>query len=126
MGEARKDYDKGALESKLLNEMPVAVTAVDAEGKVIYYNDYAAATLVRKPSQLGEDVRRFHKPESVEKIDAMLAEFKAGRTEPYQWKVRDDRLILIVAPLLEGGKYAGCFECVVPNTESRPASAKGN
>ena len=61
----------------ILDQAPVAITVVDLEGRVLFYNDYSSRVLDRKPEYLGTDVRNCHqKTASNDRIDRMLAEFK--------------------------------------------------
>lgn len=57
----------------------VAVTIIDPEGNIVYYNRQAAKILDRKPEYIGEDIHSHHKKEaSNKKVDLMLQEFQKG------------------------------------------------
>jgi DUF438 domain-containing protein len=61
-------HDK-ALRS-VLDQIPVGITVTDLDGKMLYYNEYCARTVDRKPEYIGMDIRSCHKkPESIPKID---------------------------------------------------------
>ncbi|MGD9033231.1 MAG: hypothetical protein PVJ69_08365 [Desulfobacteraceae bacterium] len=41
----------------VLDQIAAAITVIDLEGRTLYYNDYSAQVLDRKPEYLGKDVR---------------------------------------------------------------------
>jgi DUF438 domain-containing protein len=62
--------------------MGVAVTIIDTEGTLLYYNMQAGKILDRKPEYLGKDIHSHHrKAASNRKLDLMLQDFQKGRTE---------------------------------------------
>lgn len=113
MGAVHDKFDEGELAVMMLDGMSVAVTAIDMQGNIIYYNDYAAKTFNRKPEHIGSDVRKCHKPESAAMIDRILKEFAGGRREEYRMLTGKGRYDLTILPLMRGAELAGCFECVV-------------
>ena len=85
--QAKTDFDLRELAPEILEHIQAAVTVLDLEGKVLYYNTYAASILDRKPEYIGRDVRGFHKNESNTKIDRFIDGFKAGRREPVEYDI---------------------------------------
>jgi DUF438 domain-containing protein len=95
--------------------MGVAVTIIDTEGTLLYYNRRATEILDRKPEYIGEDIHLHHKKEaSNRKLDTMLQDFKEGRTEPFHYHAKPYGKIILVtlSPILENGKFIGCVQSV--------------
>ncbi|MDZ7696119.1 MAG: PAS domain-containing protein [Deltaproteobacteria bacterium] len=94
----------------------VAITIIDPQGILLYYNKEAARTLDRKPEYIGKDVHSHHKKvDSNRKLMFMLQEFKHGRKEPfrYQAKPYGEPIEVTLSPILEKGKFIGCTQSVV-------------
>lgn len=70
----------------LLDAIPAAVTVIDLDGHVLYFNDYAAEILDRKGEHIGRDLRLCHGTKSVKAVDHMIEAFKNGRKKPFQWE----------------------------------------
>lgn len=73
----------------ILDQIPdgITVTVTDLEGKILYFNEYSAQIVDRKPEYIGKDIRSCHKkPESIEKIDTILSEIKDGKLENYSYE----------------------------------------
>ena len=110
---------------KALHQMPAALTVLDLTGKVLFYNDFSASFLDRKPEYIGRDVRGFHLAASNEKVDYILKSYARGSTEMFTWQLsRDGNLFQVrVAPLMEDGKCTGLLHVVLPVLEG--AAPKG-
>jgi len=112
-----KDKKKPAKLTKLAMEcMGVAVTIIDTEGTLLYYNKQAAKMLDRKPEYIGIDVHSHHKKAaSNRKLDLMLQDFQKGRTEPFHYETKPyGKIILVIlSPILENGKFIGCIKSVL-------------
>jgi DUF438 domain-containing protein len=112
-----KETKKPAQLIKLATEcMGVAVTIIDTEGTLLYYNKQAAKILDRKPEYIGKDVHSHHKKAaSNRKLDLMLQDFRKGRTEPFYFQANPYGKIIIVvlSPILENGKFIGCIQSVL-------------
>lgn len=99
-----------------LENMPVAVTLVDPWGTILYFNRKAAEILDRRPEYLGRDVRFCHaKPESVAKIEAILADFRAGSDQMVEYEaVRHGRKRKVsFTPLRRESNLMACLQTVV-------------
>ena len=44
----------------IVDMIPVAITIIDLEGHILFYNDYSRQVLNRKPEYLGSDIRDCH------------------------------------------------------------------
>jgi DUF438 domain-containing protein len=111
-----KDTKKPEHLIKLAMEcMGIAVTIIDTEGTLLYYNMQAAKILDRKPEYIGQDVHSHHKKAaSNRKLDLMLQDFQKGRTEPFHYQAKPYGKIILVtlSPILENGKFIGCIQSV--------------
>jgi len=104
--------------------MGVAVTIIDPQGTLLYYNKQAEKILDRKPEYIGKDVHSHHKrAASNKKLDMMLEDFQKGRTEPFHYQARPygETILVILSPIFEDAKFVGCVQCVrlKDDTESR-------
>ena len=111
-----KDSNKTEDLMKLAMEcMGVAVTIIDPEGTLLYYNERAARILDRKPEYIGKDIHSHHKKAVTNRrVDSMLQEFQKGRTEPfhYQAKPYGEIILVTLSPILENGKFIACVQSV--------------
>jgi sensor histidine kinase regulating citrate/malate metabolism len=98
-----------------VESMGVAVTIIDTEGNVIYYNRQAAKILDRKPQYIGEDIHSHHKKAtSNQKVDLMLQEFEKGRTKPFHYEAKPygKTILVTLSPILKDEKFVGCTQSV--------------
>lgn len=111
-----KDTKKPEHLIKLAMEcMGVAVTIIDTEGTLLYYNKQAAEILDRKPEYIGKDIHSHHKEAaSNRKLDLMLQDFQKGRREPFHYQAKPYGQIILVtlSPILENGEFIGCIQSV--------------
>ncbi len=108
-----------------MDSMGVAVSIMDTEGTLLYYNNQAAKILDRKPEYIGEDVHSHHKkPSSNSKLELMFQEFQKGRTEPFYYEVQPygKIILVIVSPILENGRFIGCVQSVLLKEDIESAS----
>ena len=99
-----------------LDNLPVGITIIDPNGRILYYNATCARYVDRKPEYIGRDIRACHaKPASVARIDAMLADLRAGRTAEIHYETRrgDHRLAVTVVPFEIGGERLGYIQSFV-------------
>ncbi len=100
----------------ILDKIPVAITVIDLEGNILFYNEYSSRVLDRKPEYLGTDIRDCHqKPETNDKIDRMLAEFKAGRREDFFYEAfrYGKDIAVTLSPFEADGRLIGCIQSVI-------------
>ena len=119
----KKGRKLNELISLALDCMGVALTIIDREGTLLYYNKHAANILDRKPEYIGEDVHSHHKKaESDKKLDLMLQDFQKGRTEPFHYQAKPYGKIILVtlSPILENGKFIACAQTVQLKEDIEP------
>jgi len=98
-----------------LDSLDLAVTLIDTQGIILYYNRRAAEILDRKPEYIGADAHAHHrKAASNRKLDLMLEEFGNGRSEPFHYRAipYGKPLLVTVSPILEMGRFVGCTQSV--------------
>lgn len=108
------------LKTLAINHLGVAVSLIDANGVLLYYNGKAEDCLDRKPEYIGKDIFSCHqKTASNDKIDEMLAAFKQGRTDPFRYRAQPygKTVFVTVSPIFESGQFVGCAQVVVPETD---------
>ena len=99
----------------ILDQIPVAITGIDLDGNILFYNDYSSQVLDRKPEYLGTDIRDCHqKPDTNAKIDHMLNEFKAGRREDFYYEAfrYGKDIAVTLSPFEVDGQLIGCIQSV--------------
>jgi PAS domain S-box-containing protein len=112
---AAPDFDLSEISPFLLDNIPIALTVIDSDGRILYFNRHSTRILDRKPEYLGRDVRACHlKPESIAKIDLMLEEFKNGRQEKFEYEIvrNGRRMAVTFLPLMLENKGIGCIQTV--------------
>jgi hypothetical protein len=100
----------------ILNALPVELSFVDHEDRVRYFShEHGEKIFPRTRGAIGTNVRNCHPEKSLHMVEAILADFKAGRREVAEfwidmgprkvhiryWPVRDAQ-----------GRYRGCLETV--------------
>jgi DUF438 domain-containing protein len=124
----------GSIDKELMYQIfdgiPVGITIVDLEGRILYYNAYSTRILQSKPEYIGRDIRLCHqKAESIAAVDRMLAAFKEGRDQSFGYEtVRyGNRLSVSFLPLYAEGRVAACLQSVLlqkPDDKAQPASTE--
>ena len=111
------------MEDKKLNEilglavesMGVAITLIDTEGNLLYYNKQAVRILDRKPGYIGTNIHSHHKKvSSNKKLDQMLQAFCKGRADPfhYEAKLYGETILITLSPIFKKDKFIGCVQSV--------------
>lgn len=98
-----------------MDGLGIAVTLIDPDGILTYYNKHAAEILDRKPEYIGKEVYSHHlKAASSERLESMIQAFKAGRTEPffYEAKPYGKAIFVTLSPIVENGAFVGCAQAV--------------
>jgi PAS domain S-box-containing protein len=112
--EGKAMYDKDL--RSVLDQIPVGITVTDLDGKILYFNEYSAQIVDRKPEYIGMDIRSCHKkPESIIKIDTILSEMKVEKRENYSYesKRKDKVLYVTISPYKCLGELIGFIQSVV-------------
>jgi len=80
----------------LLSALPVDITYVDENDRVMFYNRGKERVFPRSKGIIGREVRYCHPPKSVETVLRILDEFKAGNKDSAEfWLTFEGRMIHI-------------------------------
>ncbi len=102
-------------QAQALAQLPVGVTIIDPKGTILYYNPYCARLVDRRPEYIGKDIRSCHnRPESIEKIDHILAQMKKGDPKEYTYEsVRKGKTLMVrISPFQEQGRLKGFIQSI--------------
>ena len=100
----------------VLEKIPVGITVIDLEGRILYYNDYCSKYVDRKPEYIGKDIRLCHKKsESIPKIDRILAGIREGKRNSFYYEAERNgkKLGVTVSPYETNGKLIGFIQSFV-------------
>ena len=108
----------------LFRILPFDLTYVDENDRVRFYSE-GQRVFPRSPGAIGREVRNCHPPKSLAKVEAILAEFKAGTKDVAEfWLEMGPKFIHIRYYALrdETGTYEGCLEVVQDASHVRALS----
>jgi PAS domain S-box-containing protein len=117
---------KEAVLDAMLETIPVEFSVLDDNDKVLTWNKHKTRIFKRPEGAVGRDVRQCHPQKSLDKVEKIIAEMKAGtRDKARFWidlpigKDGEKQKILIEYYALrdETGKYLGCLEASQNITE---------
>ncbi|MGD9939227.1 MAG: DUF438 domain-containing protein [Clostridia bacterium] len=118
--------NEGALPNKVLDLMlrnlPLDVSFVDANDRVLYYSDSAHRVFPRSPAIIGREVKNCHPPKSVAVVERILEAFKKKEKESAEfWINMGGRFILISYKAIydDDGSYLGTMESSWDATDIR-------
>ncbi|MBN1670726.1 MAG: PAS domain-containing protein [Kiritimatiellae bacterium] len=110
----------GEVLEALLETLPVEFSIVDAEDKVVAWNRHATRIFKRPESVIGRNVRDCHPKKSLDKVETILREMKAGERDKARFWIdlplgpngeKQKVLIEYYALRTPAGEYLGCLEC---------------
>ena len=105
-----------------LRTMPVDISIVDENDKVLYYSDSPRRLFPRSPAAIGRSVQNCHPQKSVDTVNKILASFKNKEKDKARfWIEMGGRFILIEYYALydAAGTYRGTLEASQDLTELR-------
>ncbi len=106
----------------LLNTLPVDLTYVDSEDRVKYFSDSRDRVFRRKRSVIGRNVENCHPPQSLEVVQKIIASFKEGKRDRYEfWLTVKEKFLYVqfFAVRDKEGHYLGTLEVAQDITEIR-------
>jgi PAS domain S-box-containing protein len=117
-------FETGSLSKEeievILTTQPIDITFVDANDTVRYYSPSPKRIFARNPAVIGKKVQQCHPPKSIDKVNAILSDFRAGRRDAAEfWINLKGRMIYIRYFALRDkkGSYLGCLEASQDITE---------
>jgi PAS domain S-box-containing protein len=103
--------------SAILETIPIEISVLDANDKVLGWNKHTTRTFKRPPAVVGRDVRNCHPEKSRHKVEQILKEMKEGKREKARFWIdltlqNEQKKMLIEYYALrdENGNYLGCLE----------------
>jgi DUF438 domain-containing protein len=118
------NLDTGQLTAEQVNlvmtHLPIDISFVNENDEVVYYSASPERIFPRSPGVIGRKVQNCHPPKSVDMVEKILSEFKAGTKSVADfWIQMKGQFILIkyFAVRDSEGKYRGCLEVSQDVTE---------
>jgi hypothetical protein len=118
--------NEGALPVKILDRMlrklPLDISFVDANDRVLYYSDSPHRVFPRSPAIIGREVKNCHPPKSVATVERILEAFKRKEKDSAEfWINMGGRFILISYKAIydDDGSYLGTMESSWDATDIR-------
>lgn len=105
----------------MMGVLPFDISFVDENDRVRFYSE-GDRVFPRSPAVIGREVRNCHPPKSLDKVEEILTEFKAGTKDTAEfWIQAGDQFIHIryFAMRDAQGAYRGCLEVVQNATHIR-------
>lgn len=107
---------------QIFNNLPVDITLVDAEDRVVYFNTPAHRIFPRTKSVVGRTVQNCHPPQSVHIVQRILDAFRKKERDTAEFRITvAGRYVKITYQAIydENGVYAGTLEVSQDITELR-------
>ncbi|MEM3492738.1 MAG: DUF438 domain-containing protein [Thermoplasmata archaeon] len=104
----------------ILNSLPVDISFVDREDTVRYYNDTKERIFPRTKAVIGRKVQNCHPQKSLEKVNTILNDFRAGKREKAEFwiNLKGRQIYIRYFPVRnKKGEYLGCLEVTQDITE---------
>jgi PAS domain S-box-containing protein len=100
-----------------IEALPAEITVIDANDEVVAWNKNDTRLFHRPQTSMGLNFRKCHPASSLDKVEQIVAEMKAGiRQKARFWiraKVGAERHLVVIeffALRGDGGEYLGCME----------------
>jgi PAS domain S-box-containing protein len=97
----------------IFNSLPVELTFVDKEDMVRYFSQTKERIFTRTKAVIGRTVQQCHPQKSIQIVNQILEDFKAGRRDVAEFWLHLDRKLIHIRYLpvrSEKGEYLGCLE----------------
>jgi len=107
---------------RILKSLPIDISFVDADDKVMYYSDSPHRVFPRSPGIIGRSVQNCHPPKSVDVVMKILDAFRKKEKDKAEfWIQMNGRFILIsYKPIYDdAGTYLGTLEMSWDATDIR-------
>ncbi len=117
----------------VLETMPIEFSVVDENNKVLAWNKHYTRIFKRPPGVVGKDVRNCHPKRSLDKVETILQEMKAGKRDKARFwidlplgpdKQKQKVMIEYYALRDADGKYLGCLEASQNIAELQPLTGE--
>ncbi|HUW45551.1 MAG TPA: PAS domain-containing protein [Dehalococcoidia bacterium] len=104
----------------ILEAIPVEISFVDEDDLVKFWNKHETRIFKRPVSVIGKSVQNCHPKQSVDKVNQILSDFKAGKRDSAEfWINLGEKKVCIryFAVRNKAGKYLGTLEATQDITE---------
>lgn len=110
----------GEIMDAVLETIPIEFSIVDADDNVLAWNRHKTRIFKRPEAVVGRNVRDCHPKKSLDKVEAILGEMKAGSREKARFWIdlplgeggeKQKVMIEYYALRNANGEYLGCIEC---------------
>ncbi len=115
--EGEVSFETGSLPvavlEQILDTMPVDFTFVDAEDRVRYFSNGRDRVFPRTKAIIGRAVQQCHPAKSVDKVNQILSDFKAGSRDSADFWIQSGESFVVIryfAIRSKAGEYLGCLE----------------
>ncbi|MBN2603157.1 MAG: PAS domain-containing protein [Candidatus Thermoplasmatota archaeon] len=117
----------------LFETIPMEVSVLDKNDNVLAWNKHETRIFKRPESVVGRDVRKCHPKKSLDKVEKIIGEMKAGKREKATFWIdlclegkKDPHKIFIQYLALRNneGKYVGCLEATQDITDIQKISGE--
>ena len=104
----------------ILETIPIEFSVIDAKDEVLAWNKHETRIFKRPEAVVGRNVRFCHPKESLDKVETIISEMKAGTRDRARFWIdlpigeeKQPQKILIeyFALRTKDGEYLGCMEC---------------
>lgn len=106
----------------LFNHLPVDITYVDENDKVVYFSSPKKRIFPRSKAVIGRDVHNCHPPESVHVVEQIVDAFRKGKKDVASFwiNMKSQQLLIQYFPVRDkAGNYRGVVEVSQEITEIR-------
>ncbi|NLJ78785.1 MAG: DUF438 domain-containing protein [Tissierellia bacterium] len=110
-------FDAGSLTPKqinaIFNHMPVEMTFIDENDVVRYFSKGEERIFPRTRAVIGRTVQNCHPPASVDIVESILSDFKAGKKDDERFWIKMGDLYVLISYFAvrdEDGNYMGTLE----------------
>lgn len=118
----------GKLPDEMLNAVletiPLEFSVLDQNDKVVAWNKHESRLFKRPMAVVGRDVRNCHPKQSLDKVEKIIAEMKAGKRDKARFWIdihsegKAQKVMIEYYALRDkDGKYLGCLEATQNITE---------
>jgi len=104
----------------ILEAIPVEISFVDGDDLVKFWNKHETRIFKRPAAVIGKSVQNCHPKQSVDKVNQILSDFKAGRRDSAEfWINLGEKKVYIryFAVRDKAGRYLGTLEATQDITE---------
>lgn len=115
----------------LLERIPIEFSVLDENDEVLAWNKHESRIFKRPKGVVGRNVRNCHPPKSLDKVEQILKDFKAGKRDKARFWIdlgKENETIKVMIEYYalrdSDGNYLGCLEASQDITEIQALSGE--